>query len=195
MSGRPSSPSRFKSPSRQTDIALHASVYSPTIQNSRRPQIPREASIARANPGGLSPAIATVFFLLICAAFLIGFSTLRAINGHAISTGGVIEQGPDGLIYRNPGEHLSIEAPDTWTSSRTQDSLTTLQGGNTSVILLEKYSMSATKSVYEADLKAMLGRHPAADISYSPVAISNHDTESFDSAFVSTSGVRPFISE
>ena len=145
--------------------------------------------VTRADPGGLPPAIATVFFLLICAAFLIGFSTLRAINGHAITTGGVIEQGPDGLIYRNPGEHLSIEAPDTWTSSRTQDSLTTLQGGNTSVILLEKYSMSATKSVYEADLKAMLGRHPAADISYSPVAISNHDTESFDSAFVSTSGV------
>jgi TM2 domain-containing membrane protein YozV len=146
--------------------------------------------IARANPGGLSPAIATVFFLTVGAVFLIGYSTLRAITGHSITTSGVIEQGPDGLIYRNPAEHISIEVPGNWTSNRTQNSLTMLQGGSTSVILLEHYSIAATKSVLESDLKAILGRHPDADISYSPVATSNHATESFNAAFVNKSSTQ-----
>ena len=77
---------------RQRLLAAHPEL-APTANSSDDP-------VARANPGGLPPAIATVFFLIIGAIFLISYSTLRAINGHAITTGGVIEQGPGGLIYR-----------------------------------------------------------------------------------------------
>jgi hypothetical protein len=144
--------------------------------------------VARANPGGLPPAIATVFFLIISALFLVGYSTLRAINGHSITTGSVLEQGPDGLLYRNPAQNLAINVPDDWTSTRTPDSLVTLRGPGMSVILLVKYSMSATDSVLEADRKAILKIHPAATIAYSNPFISNRTTQSLDSSYISDKG-------
>ena len=144
--------------------------------------------IARANPGGLPPAIAAAFFLIVSVIFLVGYGTLRAISGHSITAGGVIEQGPDGLLYRNPAEHLSIEAPDNWTSARTPNSLIMLQGNGESVILLAQYSMFATGNVLEADRKDILKRHPAATITYSSPVISNHVTRSFDSAYISDKG-------
>ncbi len=144
--------------------------------------------VTRANPGGLPPAIVTVFLLIVCSTFLIGYGTLRAITGHFITGGGVIEQGPAGLLYRNPAQNVAITVPDSWNSERTANSLIMLQGDGGSVILLAQYSMYATASVLEADRASVLHTHPAASVHSSDIVISNHIAQSLDSAFENTPG-------
>lgn len=149
---------------------------------------PADDLIARANPGGLPPAITTFFFLALGTFFLIGYATLRAITGHFITTQGALENGPNGLTYRNAVEHVSITAPDAWTSDRTQNSLVMLRGDGASVILLDQYSINAIGSTLEADRKSLVGRHPEASITYPGTIVAQRPAQAFEATYTNNSG-------
>ena len=143
---------------RQTLLLNHPEL----IEKSEQSQPASSDVIALANPGGMRPAVVTSISCIIGLVFLAGYVTMIALNGHAVSSRGTIEQGPGGLTYRDQKEHFSLTLPEDWTSLPPNGSLALFAGDGASVLIQEQYSSYSPATLLEETKKQMLPHHPDA---------------------------------
>ena len=141
-------------------------------------------AIERANPGGLLPAAASAIFLILGISTVVGFGALRALSGHSVNAKGILEQGPFGLLYRNPTEHIELTAPASWEYSRPKDTLVQLTGEEgCSIIVIEQFAIYAVASTIDANKAQVREAHSDAEITSSHTILNGHSAQSFEASF------------
>jgi hypothetical protein len=146
-------------------------------------------AVERSNPGGLQPGIASAFFLVLAAVSVLTYATLRAMSGEHITTLGVLELGPSGLIYRNLAEHIEMTAPGNWSESRAGVELVKLSGEGSSFIVTDQYAIFASDTAIDSNVAAILERHPEAHVVRSEGSLAGQSYKSFQASFQNESGV------
>jgi len=145
--------------------------------------------VDEANPGGPKPSLALGFFAALGTIFLIGYSTMRALEGHAIHSHGTLEEGPEGTIYRDSKEKIVATLPGEWSPQSSADSLLFVTGNGASLILQEQFATYAAASMLtrtEADIK---GRHPDATSVSCQTRLGSHEANCLQLSFKNSNGV------
>ncbi len=149
-----------------------------------------QGAIEEANPSGLRPFPASVFFLVVSMIVVLGYAALRALNGTVITTTGTLERGPSGLLYRNAAEHIEVTAPDDWEYSRPPNTLAQLRSDEgSSIIVMEEYSLAAEKSFVDVNEADILKRHPDASFNSLPSDLPVRAAKGFQAAFNNQDGI------
>lgn len=142
-----------------------------------------------ANPGGVRPVFAMGFFALLGAAMLIGYIVLQALNGHTVVSNGSLEQGPDGLVYRNAREHLELTVPETWSPFSSPSALASLRGEGGSVLVQEQYATYTAANLSEQTEKVVRKNHPSGTFTPVTAKLAGRAVKGFEVSFKNSSDV------
>jgi len=159
-----------------------------------RPQTNAEGEsvnlIEEANPGGLKPSVVMGSFALLVTCFLIGYATLRALNGHAVASSVTLETGPEGLVCRVPKEHIEITVPENWQSIPNREMIAVLAGDDASLVAQEQYAIYTVKSMLEKTREEMRTQHPDAVFTPVRTMLGGRAAEGFEITFANQRGVK-----
>jgi hypothetical protein len=154
---------------------------------------PDEASttnlIDAANPGIFKPAIATTFFAAVGTAILIVYAALQAMNGHTTKSNGTLEEGPTGLIYRNPQAGIELTVPGEWQSAGSQDTMVFLRDDGVSLLIQEPFATYSVGSMLDETQKDLLRRFKTATFVPSGTTLAGRWASGFEASYNNTNDV------
>jgi len=119
-----------------------------------------------ANPGGLKPRVAISFFAFCGVAMLLAYAASQALNNRTITSKGTLEEGPAGLIYRNPHEGIELTVPVDWNDRPSETMLARFHGNGASFLVEERFATDAVDSMLNATKKELQASFPT--ITFTP---------------------------
>jgi hypothetical protein len=145
--------------------------------------------VDRADPGSLKPTLATALFTVLGGAMLIAYAALLALNGHPIKTAGTLEQGPEGLTYRDIRAGIELTVPEEWIPFRSANSLVALRSDGAALIAEEKFATYAADSMLKETEKDIQKLHPEATFTLHPEVLAHRPASGLDTSFNNSEGV------
>ena len=174
-------------------IAIAVDVY--RVARDRREQAnPPElrSLIEQANYSPVPSWVPVAFVSLLAASAVFCFFALNILNTRYITAGGSFDNGPGGLIYTNPQQHLQFSTPAGWEPGRVPNALVEVSGrpfgDYCSLLIYDRYSSFSSVSVVKSLRMDMLKRHPAAYILSPRISIDGRDPETFSASFKNAEG-------
>jgi hypothetical protein len=122
-------------------------------------------------------------------AMLIIYAGLQALNGHSVRSSGTLEQGPDGLIYRNAPEGIEVTVPESWTPFRAENTLASLRSDGASFIVQEQFATYAVASMLDKTEKDARVLHPDATFTPTTAYLAGRFALGREISYVNSEGV------
>jgi hypothetical protein len=142
-----------------------------------------------ANPGGLKPSIALGFFVVFGAIVLMGYGTLRALDGHTVRSHGSLEAGPEGTTFRDSKERITATLPGDWSPHHSEDSLLFVTAEGSSLIMQEQFASYTVASLLKKTEENIKQRHPDATSIACRTRLGSHAAGCFELSYRNSEGV------